>query len=590
MRSLLLVAPILVAGCSLFAAQTDSQESGEVTDADAENATTGGANDSKAIPENAGECDLDALRKLSRDLTYMDNEVAVRRVWPAVQGACRDALTSMAVPAYAPTMVGSMPSPPAPDAAYRSMSSLACPEWDQIGSEVRAAPAPARGLKAFKACDFGRFEVMSADEVAWNPTSGLISWGLHAWMLDQGLEAEHAKRITRVLLSLEAYTTISPFLPHILDLPNVEASTAADIADVQVLRAFIDVGGESVVKIEDDHIVEADKEGHLLPKLFDALSKQAAAERAAVGESWDARLVLAVDGNTRFDTLVDVMYTAGRAGFVDYAFVVEPRYGLGPRLLPIRASQSHASDDPALDGAPFMTVEISASEISMGHGAGSELSRTFTSDLALTDIAKFAEATAESDPEAHHAFISASPETAVNGVLATAARIRGPNCESNDASTCVLPTVHLVGGGAHRITTPRLSNLLPVGEGDLGEHGKGAATIPAKTPVARVRPQAVKVAGDLDPNIIRRIVRSRVSEVRSCYSKSLAKDPTSSGMLTLALRISSTGSVDKAPVASTTLKDREVGKCTAAAAKLWKFPKPRSGSVKVTYPFELTSG
>ncbi len=604
MRIVRLLAPILVTGCSLFAGETHPEDAAEVTNTDAAKAGDGSAPDSEvepdegATPDNdgapAGKCDLDALRQLSTDLERTETKIAVRKVWPRVQEACGEAISSMAVPVYAPTMVRSLPSPPAPDAAYRSMVALACPEWEKVGGAVQAAPAPTRGLEAFEACNFGRFDVVSADEVAANATAGLISWGLHAWMLDQGLEAEHAKPITRMLLALEAYTVVSPSVPYMVDLPDAEASEAADVADVELSRTFIDVDGEIVAKIEDGRIAEADHAGHLVPKLFDALSKKAAAESASAGESWDAQLVLAVDGTARFDTLVDVLYTAGRAEFTEFAFLVETPESLGPRLLSTGAPKARAPDDPELDDSPFMTVAISSFEISMGQGAGSDLTTTTTSNRAVAD---FAGALAKSDPRAHRAFISASPETTVNDLLGTAAKIRGRDCRSKDASGCVLSTVHIVSGDAHSIATPLPGDDSTIDESEPGSVGiglandrEGSEATDGQASKARVRPGTAKVEGSLDERIIRRIVRAHVSEVRACYSKSLAKDPASSGTITIVFEISSSGSVDEATVASSTLKDSQVGKCTGTAVKRWKFPKPRSGSVKVTYPFELTSG
>lgn len=97
-----------------------------------------------------------------------------------------------------------------------------------------------------------------------------------------------------------------------------------------------------------------------------------------------------------------------------------------------------------------------------------------------------------------------------------------------------------------------------------------------------------KVEGSLDADIVRRIVRAHINEVRYCYSQGLARNPTLAGKLEIEFVILADGKVATAIVRPSTLADPQVGNCTANAIRRWIFPKPESGVVKVLYPFSLS--
>lgn len=109
--------------------------------------------------------------------------------------------------------------------------------------------------------------------------------------------------------------------------------------------------------------------------------------------------------------------------------------------------------------------------------------------------------------------------------------------------------------------------------------------------VPRVRAKKATVTGALDKEIVRRIVRAHINEVRHCYNQALQKNPKANGTITLEWTINSVGKVEKAKVASNKVKARGFGKCVSKAVGRWKFPKPRDGAtVLVTYPFEFLPG
>ncbi|WP_244923676.1 AgmX/PglI C-terminal domain-containing protein [Enhygromyxa salina] len=100
-----------------------------------------------------------------------------------------------------------------------------------------------------------------------------------------------------------------------------------------------------------------------------------------------------------------------------------------------------------------------------------------------------------------------------------------------------------------------------------------------------------ELKGALDRDIISRIVRSHLGDVRNCYNQGLAVDPKLQGRVAINFVITGDGTVGSAVVQDDNLSDAAVGRCIAAAVTTWRFPKPRGGgNVIVTYPFNLTPG
>jgi len=86
-------------------------------------------------------------------------------------------------------------------------------------------------------------------------------------------------------------------------------------------------------------------------------------------------------------------------------------------------------------------------------------------------------------------------------------------------------------------------------------------------------------------------VRAHISEVRSCYSAALNRDPNLSGAVAIEFEIGPTGKIGYASVYRNDTGDATLGTCIAKLVERWNFPKPPGGSsVKVIYPFKLSPG
>ena len=152
------------------------------------------------------------------------------------------------------------------------------------------------------------------------------------------------------------------------------------------------------------------------------------------------------------------------------------------------------------------------------------------------------------------------------------------------------------GGGGTGEGTIGLSNTGMIGKGGGGSaHGYGRGTGAGfggrGRRVPRVRQAKAVVRGALDKDIVRRIVRAHINEVRHCYNQGLARDPDLQGKLTVAFTIDAQGRVGRASESSTTLPDRRVNTCVVKAVTRWKFPRPSDGGkVTVEYPFVFGDG
>jgi hypothetical protein len=99
------------------------------------------------------------------------------------------------------------------------------------------------------------------------------------------------------------------------------------------------------------------------------------------------------------------------------------------------------------------------------------------------------------------------------------------------------------------------------------------------------------VSGDIDKEVIRRIVRQHLNEVRSCYNQALSRNPNLEGRVVVQFTITDVGSVPKAIVQENATKDSSVARCIADAVERWTFPRGgKSGIALVSYPFMLSRG
>jgi biopolymer transport protein ExbD len=100
---------------------------------------------------------------------------------------------------------------------------------------------------------------------------------------------------------------------------------------VYVSQKAITFAEKRIVQMDETGAIDPSAlQGHLIGPLYDLLAEESDKAKQMAegkGEEWEGRIILIGDQNLKFSVLVDVMYTAGRAEFREYAFCVVNRNG-----------------------------------------------------------------------------------------------------------------------------------------------------------------------------------------------------------------------------------------------------------------------
>jgi TonB family protein len=152
------------------------------------------------------------------------------------------------------------------------------------------------------------------------------------------------------------------------------------------------------------------------------------------------------------------------------------------------------------------------------------------------------------------------------------------------------------GGGGTGEGTIGLGNFGTIGKGGGGGngsgYGRGAGGLGGRRARAPdVIPGQANVRGSLDKEIIRRIIRRHINEVKYCYESELTKKADLSGRVSVQFTIAATGQVIASVLQSSTMGNLRVENCVVQAVRRWEFPKPMGGGIViVSYPFNFTAG
>lgn len=116
--------------------------------------------------------------------------------------------------------------------------------------------------------------------------------------------------------------------------------------------------------------------------------------------------------------------------------------------------------------------------------------------------------------------------------------------------------------------------------------GHGAGTSEGRSPGGvvpggHITIGKVEASGDLDVNIIRRIVRSRFARIRTCYD---IESTTASQRSQVSVKFVIDWDGNATRVKITGTRDGALARCLQAVFDALVFPRPDSGSVAVTYP------
>jgi hypothetical protein len=125
-----------------------------------------------------------------------------------------------------------------------------------------------------------------------------------------------------------------------------------------------------------------------------------------------------------------------------------------------------------------------------------------------------------------------------------------------------------------------------------GRGGKRWGAGPAKFGEHQVsKPKVIMEEPDVDGGgltreIIQRVIRSHLHEIRYCYERELAKDKSLGGKVVVKFTILPSGRVHEAGKKFSNMHNEDVVECMLSRVQRWQFPKPKKGvPVLVSYPF-----
>jgi hypothetical protein len=122
--------------------------------------------------------------------------------------------------------------------------------------------------------------------------------------------------------------------------------------------------------------------------------------------------------------------------------------------------------------------------------------------------------------------------------------------------------------------------------GGEGKYGTGIGMGKKASADISITNSDPEVTGSMDPELIRRVVRSHHDQLKYCYDNALTKNPKLTGKVSVRWIITEGGTVASSNVVNTTTNTPELDRCIAGRVLTWIFPKPKGGGVAVvTYPF-----
>jgi hypothetical protein len=128
--------------------------------------------------------------------------------------------------------------------------------------------------------------------------------------------------------------------------------------------------------------------------------------------------------------------------------------------------------------------------------------------------------------------------------------------------------------------------------GTLGTVSSAGAPPSGEGPGVSVRALTPEVTGSLSRDVVRRVVRRHINQVRYCYEVALRQTPGLEGEVRVSFTIAADGSVSAANVTGNTVGSPDLAACIASRPRTWLFPHPEGGGTVVvsqTFVFAPTS-
>jgi hypothetical protein len=105
-------------------------------------------------------------------------------------------------------------------------------------------------------------------------------------------------------------------------------------------------------------------------------------------------------------------------------------------------------------------------------------------------------------------------------------------------------------------------------------------------PVRKAAPKEPLV-GEIEPGLIERYIKQNRFQLQLCYELALRRNELAAGTMEWRWRIDSRGLISDVALVSSSIRDQRMVQCVRDKISAWRFPRPRRGSVEISYPFEF---
>lgn len=484
------------------------------------------------------------------------------------------------------------------DEQRQALEEKVCPGAFEAFKKIGESPMAQRRRLLWDLCKLGEAGLVESPAQL-SPHATLMPYAMHAMMRDHGLEPEPAARLGRALVHLER-EALRPFA--VAAGQQLPKSTRADPVAGALPQVELNLQGTTVwgrgwaypeAAPAGGDVAGAAPRTRIVPdptlaNTLEALPKGYAGERAGDDPAQAAAVLFIADARLPAWRLASAVSTAKAAGFESAWLAVETPDGHG--MLPLAAPPDPEAEDGRSVELTLRAegMQLTARDPQSGDGALDEptFDRSYPptdSALELSDLSRWPTAPVSADLDAldqqlqslERGQVTVAPELTVEALALGLELMRGPQCKSRSDTKC-------------RFANTRLA-LSERGAAPAG--GMASTSVPGEAPAkipaggGEVVAGATVVMGSMSKDIIRRVVRTHMPEIRSCYETRLQLNPKLAGKVTLSFVIGTQGTVQSVKVQSSTLPDEVVGQCLTKAVKRWKFPRPDGGIVKVNYPF-----
>ena len=93
--------------------------------------------------------------------------------------------------------------------------------------------------------------------------------------------------------------------------------------------------------------------------------------------------------------------------------------------------------------------------------------------------------------------------------------------------------------------------------------------------------------GEIEPKLVEKTIQKHRFELQLCFELALRRNQLTRGTMEWKWRIDSRGQISDISLVSSTIADNRMSECIRDKMGKWRFPRPRRGSIEVSYPFEF---